>query len=190
MALIGPLVFLLLIGLIVAVLGVFRMQQVSRLAHEAARWASVHGEEWERYTRSRPVTAEDVFRQAMLPLAQGLNVAAPDARRELERRPESGSRHGAISVAPRGVLIGVHDHGHLPSTGVVLIFSLRSTNRHERREWAAACFAIGFRTLPLPRTTPAGPVNRHGPYECKDSSCERLTRFGESGGNRAAGRSW
>jgi len=73
MALIGPLVFLLLIGLIVTVLGVFRMQQVSRLAHEAARWASVHGEEWEHSTRSRPVTAEDVVRQAMLPLAQGLS---------------------------------------------------------------------------------------------------------------------
>ena len=73
MALIGPLVFLLLIGLIVTVLGVFRMQQVSRLAHEAARWASVHGQEWERDTRSPPVTPEDVFRQAMMPLAQGLN---------------------------------------------------------------------------------------------------------------------
>jgi Flp pilus assembly protein TadG len=73
MAIVGPLALLLIIGLIVVVLGVFRLQQVSRLAHEGSRWASIHGTDWERYTRSRPVTENDVFREAMQPLAQGLN---------------------------------------------------------------------------------------------------------------------
>ena len=74
MAIVGPLVFLLVIGLIVAALGVFRLHQVGRLAHEGARWASIHGSEWERATGNSAVTANDVFRQAMLPIGQGLNA--------------------------------------------------------------------------------------------------------------------
>ena len=73
MAIVGPVVFLFVIGLIVAALGVFRLHQVGRLAHEGARWASIHGSEWERATGHSPVTAQDVFQQAMLPLSQGLS---------------------------------------------------------------------------------------------------------------------
>ena len=74
MAVVGPLVFLFVIGLIVAALGVFRLHQVGRLAHEGARWASIHGSEWERATGNSPVTAQDVFREAMSPISQGLSA--------------------------------------------------------------------------------------------------------------------
>lgn len=42
-ALILPVVLLVLVGLIVGGLGVFRYLQVSSVAREASRWASVHG---------------------------------------------------------------------------------------------------------------------------------------------------
>ena len=75
MAVVGPIALLLVLGLIVAALGVFRFQQVCRLAQEGARWASIRGEEWEDLTHSRPITSEDVYRQAILPLAGGLNTS-------------------------------------------------------------------------------------------------------------------
>jgi Flp pilus assembly protein TadG len=74
MAIIGPLVLLFVMGLMVAILGVFRLQQLGRLAHEAARWASVRGDEWAELTHNAPITADDVYRNAVLPLAQTLNT--------------------------------------------------------------------------------------------------------------------
>jgi Flp pilus assembly protein TadG len=42
-AVIYPLTFLLIIGLMVGGFGVFRYQEVASVAREGARWASVHG---------------------------------------------------------------------------------------------------------------------------------------------------
>ena len=42
-AVIGPLTFLLILGLIVGGLGIFRYQEVAHLAREASRYASTHG---------------------------------------------------------------------------------------------------------------------------------------------------
>lgn len=49
-AIVYPGVFLLLLGLIVGGLGVFRYQQVAHLAHEAARHASVRGGQYQAET--------------------------------------------------------------------------------------------------------------------------------------------
>lgn len=74
MAFIGPVVFLLLIGLIVMVLGTFRFNQVTALAHEGARWASVRGATFDSLNdRSTPVDAEDLFREVIQPRAAGLD---------------------------------------------------------------------------------------------------------------------
>jgi Flp pilus assembly protein TadG len=76
MALIAPIVFLLLIGLIVGGLGVFRYEQVAMLAREGARWASVHGPECERVTHAAPITDDDVYTNAIAVRAVGLDASA------------------------------------------------------------------------------------------------------------------
>ena len=43
-----PIVFFLVFATIIGGLGVFRYQQVAAAAREGARWASVHGTDWNR----------------------------------------------------------------------------------------------------------------------------------------------
>jgi Flp pilus assembly protein TadG len=72
-AIIYPLTFLILIGLIVGGFGIFRYQQVASLARRAARWASVHGGQYAQDTGNAAATANDVYQQAVLPNAVGLD---------------------------------------------------------------------------------------------------------------------
>jgi Flp pilus assembly protein TadG len=74
-AVIYPLTFLILIGLIVGGFGIFRYQQVSALARRAARWASVHGGQYAQDTGNGAATANDVYQQAVLPNAVGLDTS-------------------------------------------------------------------------------------------------------------------
>jgi Flp pilus assembly protein TadG len=75
-AIIFPTFFLLLIGFIVAGLGVFRYQEVASLAREGARWASVHGLQYQQRTKNPAATPADVYENAIKP-----NVVALDASR-------------------------------------------------------------------------------------------------------------
>jgi Flp pilus assembly protein TadG len=72
-AIVAPLTFLLIIGIIVGGFGVFRYQQLASLAREGARWASVRGPEYERSLKKKRPTAEDVFQAAILPRAVSLD---------------------------------------------------------------------------------------------------------------------
>lgn len=74
MALIGPLAFLLLIGLIVLSLGVFRHNQVASLAQEAARWASVRGKNYQSVQHRSVLTAADVYAGAIKPRAVAMDL--------------------------------------------------------------------------------------------------------------------
>src|SRR5262249_53532830 len=53
-ALVYPIAFLLMLGLVVMGVGVFRYQEVSHLAREAARWASTHGAQYRKDMNSSP----------------------------------------------------------------------------------------------------------------------------------------
>jgi Flp pilus assembly protein TadG len=53
-AIVAPVTFLLILGLIVGGLGVFRYQEVSHLAREATRYASTHGGQYQQ--DGRPAT--------------------------------------------------------------------------------------------------------------------------------------
>lgn len=66
-AIVASTVLLLLIGLIVGALGVFRYQEVARLAREGARYAAVHGATYSRVTGNPPATATDVYQNVILP---------------------------------------------------------------------------------------------------------------------------
>jgi Flp pilus assembly protein TadG len=73
-AIVLPLVLLLMIGLCVAELGAFRYQQIAALAQESARWASVHGEEYARQSKTSIASDQDIFENVIKPNAQGLDL--------------------------------------------------------------------------------------------------------------------
>jgi Flp pilus assembly protein TadG len=72
-AVVSSVVLLLLIGLIVGALGVFRYQEVGRLAREGARFAAVRGEAYSRATGRPSATSNDVMQKAILPNAVALD---------------------------------------------------------------------------------------------------------------------
>jgi Flp pilus assembly protein TadG len=69
-----PVVFMLIFSTIVGALGVFRYQQTAELAREAARWASVHGAQYELETGNSAATAEDIYNNAIKPSAITLDL--------------------------------------------------------------------------------------------------------------------
>jgi Flp pilus assembly protein TadG len=73
MALVLPLVMLMTIGLCVAELAVFRYHQVAALAHESARWASVHGKNYARRSNKPVATTDDILKYVIAPRAVGLD---------------------------------------------------------------------------------------------------------------------
>ncbi len=74
-AAVGSTTFILLLGLLIGALGIFRYQQVARLARDASRWASVHGTQYAQDTKNTAATATDVYNNAIAPKATGLKAA-------------------------------------------------------------------------------------------------------------------
>jgi Flp pilus assembly protein TadG len=72
-ALVYPITFLLVFGLIIGGLGVFRYQEVASLAREASRYASLHGATYQQATGKKAATAADVYNNVILPKAVALN---------------------------------------------------------------------------------------------------------------------
>jgi Flp pilus assembly protein TadG len=70
-----PVVFFFCFATIVGGLGVFRYQQTAELAREAARWASVHGGQYEAETGNPAATANDIYVNAIEPMAATLNLS-------------------------------------------------------------------------------------------------------------------
>jgi Flp pilus assembly protein TadG len=75
-AVVYPVLFLLLFGLIVGGLGVFRFQQVAWHAREAARYACVHGARWAKDTGKPCPTAAQIRQDVVVPLAAGMDADA------------------------------------------------------------------------------------------------------------------
>jgi Flp pilus assembly protein TadG len=73
-AIVSSVVFMLLIGLVVGALGVFRYQEVGRLAREGARFAAVRGEAYARHTGRYAATKEEIYEKAILPNAVALDL--------------------------------------------------------------------------------------------------------------------
>ncbi len=74
LAIILPTTLLVLIGLCVAELGAFRYQQVAALAHESARWASVHGPEYATQSGETIASSEEILARVIKPKAIGLDL--------------------------------------------------------------------------------------------------------------------
>ncbi len=73
-ALVLPILILLVSGLIILGLGVFRYQQLATLAREGARYASVRGAQYQTESGKSAASADDVYTNAILPLAIGLDL--------------------------------------------------------------------------------------------------------------------
>ena len=74
-ALVLPVLFIFIMGIVVMGLGIYRYEQVAALAREGARYASVHGTQYAADTGNAAATAADVYNNAILPLAIGLAAA-------------------------------------------------------------------------------------------------------------------
>lgn len=74
-AVVLPVFFLFVIGMIVGGLGVFRYQEIASLAREATRFASVRGEAYAQATGKTAATSQDVYDGAIRPNAVGLDVS-------------------------------------------------------------------------------------------------------------------
>jgi Flp pilus assembly protein TadG len=72
-AIVYPPVLLLVIGLIVGALGVFRYQEVASLARRASRYAAVHGTQYAQDTRNPAPTPTDIYNTAVQPYAVSLD---------------------------------------------------------------------------------------------------------------------
>jgi hypothetical protein len=74
-AIIYPVVFLFLIGLLIGAQGIFVYQQTAHLARVAARYASVHGTQWAQDTGNPAATPQDIYNNAILPQVAGLDLS-------------------------------------------------------------------------------------------------------------------
>jgi hypothetical protein len=74
-AFIGSLTFLLIAGLLIGGVGVFRYNLVATLARDAARQASVHGTQYAKETGNKAWTSSDVYNNVIVPEAIGLDLS-------------------------------------------------------------------------------------------------------------------
>jgi Flp pilus assembly protein TadG len=69
MALVAPVFFLLLFGLLIGGLGIFRYNQVSHLAREGARYACVRGQDYHTDLKLPAATQDSIYQNAVKPSA-------------------------------------------------------------------------------------------------------------------------
>jgi Flp pilus assembly protein TadG len=72
-AIIAPLMLLMILGLVIGALGVFRYQEIAALTRESSRWASVHGAQYANDTGNPAATPKDVFDNVIAARGVGLN---------------------------------------------------------------------------------------------------------------------
>jgi len=73
-AIVLPVVMMLTLGTFSTAMGVYYYQLVATLAREGARWASVHGPTYQAEHTANAPTSQDVYNNAILPMAVGLNL--------------------------------------------------------------------------------------------------------------------
>jgi Flp pilus assembly protein TadG len=74
-AVVYPVVFLVVLGLLVGAAGIFRYSQLASLAREAARYASVHGGQYAQEMKVTAPTPADIYNDVVLPRAAGFDTS-------------------------------------------------------------------------------------------------------------------
>jgi Flp pilus assembly protein TadG len=70
-----PTLLFLIFAIVVGGYGVFRYQQIAMLAREGARYASVHGGQYQLDTGNTAATSTDVYNNALVPYATNLDLS-------------------------------------------------------------------------------------------------------------------
>ena len=70
-----PSLLFLILATVVGGYGVFRYQQIALLAREGARYASVHGGQYQLETGNPAATSQDVYNNAIVPYAVNLDLS-------------------------------------------------------------------------------------------------------------------
>ena len=74
-AVVYPIFFLLVLGLLVGAAGIFRYSQLASLTREAARYASVHGGQYAQEMKVTAPTPADIYNNVVLPMAAGIDTS-------------------------------------------------------------------------------------------------------------------
>jgi Flp pilus assembly protein TadG len=123
-----PIAIFLIFATITGALGAFRYQQVASLAREAARWASVHGSEYERETGNPAATPEDVFNTAILPSAVALDHSKLSYSVTWNSSNEPLSVHENYETPTGNTVTVTVSYVWLPETYLAGPFTLTSTS--------------------------------------------------------------
>ena len=72
-AFVYPVTFMLVFGILICGMGIFRYQEISHWSHQAARWAACHGGQWS-FEQGKPLTqASDVYNTVIQPYTVSLD---------------------------------------------------------------------------------------------------------------------
>ena len=74
-AVVYPAVFMLVVGLVVGAVGVFRYSQLASLTRETARYASVHGAQYAKEMKVTAPTPADIYNNVVLPMAVSFDTS-------------------------------------------------------------------------------------------------------------------
>jgi Flp pilus assembly protein TadG len=70
-----PTLLFLIVATVVGGYGIFRYQQIAMLAREGARYASVHGGQYQQETGNSAATPQDIYNNAIAPFATSLDLS-------------------------------------------------------------------------------------------------------------------
>jgi Flp pilus assembly protein TadG len=75
-AIVAPVTFLMILGIVICGLGIFRMHQIEHLSEHAARWAALRGPRYQKRTGQPQPTSAEVLDKAIVPRAVSLKRSA------------------------------------------------------------------------------------------------------------------
>ena len=64
-AIVAPVTFLMVLGIVICGLGIFRMHQIEHLSEASARWAALHGPRYQKRTGTAEPTSQDVLNNVL-----------------------------------------------------------------------------------------------------------------------------
>jgi len=114
-AIIYPVLLILVLGIVLIGLTVFRYQECAHAAREGARWASVHGSAWAAEQTKPATTQQDVIDNAVSPQFAGIQsgtemtctVAWPNGQAPNRTVTVTDPATGHAEVVPRSNTVSV-----------------------------------------------------------------------------------
>jgi Flp pilus assembly protein TadG len=128
MALVAPVFFLLLFGLLIGGLGIFRYNQVSHLAREGARYACVRGQDYHIDTKMPAATPDSIYQNAVKPSAFTLDQSRLTCAVTWDQS-NSPRRYSPTGIATTNYVIVTVSYQWIPENWVFPPITLTSTSK-------------------------------------------------------------